>query len=119
MQSPFLSVGAGLDAPGRLGMPVTVGAQPAGACKGNTQFRFGSGRYDVTGVVANTGGMGWENLFQILSGLHTRQYARAFAIWRVARLRRRTRRALQRHLVCFLHCRAGRGVPLSRATALN
>lgn len=79
-QSPFLSVGAGLDAPGRLEMPVTVGAQRASACKGNTQFRFGSGRYDVTGVVANTGGMGWENLFQILSGLHMRQYARAFAI---------------------------------------
>lgn len=79
-QSPFLKVGEGLDAPGRLEMPVTAGPQPAGACKGNTQFRFGSGLYDITGVVANTSGMGWENLFQVFSGLHTRQYARAFAI---------------------------------------
>lgn len=80
MQSPFLAVGEGLDAPGRLEMPVAVGTQPASACKGNSQFRFGSGRYDITGVVANTGGMGWEHLFQILSGLHTRQYSRAFVI---------------------------------------
>ena len=61
-------------------MNVTAGPQPAGACKGNTQFRFGSGLYDITGVVANTGGMGWENLFQVFSGLQQRQYARAFAI---------------------------------------
>lgn len=79
-QSPFLQVGAGLDAPGRLEMAVVKGVEPAGACKGNTQFRFGSGLHDVTGVVANTGGMGWENLFQVFSGLHMRQYARAFAI---------------------------------------
>lgn len=79
-QSPLLQVGAGLDAPGRLDFPVTAGPQPASACRGNTQFRFGSGLHDVTGVVANTGGMGWENLFQVFSGLHMRQYARAFAI---------------------------------------
>lgn len=79
-KSPFLKVGDGLDAPGRLDYDVTAGPQPTGACKGNTQFRFGSGLYDVTGVVANTGGMGWENLFQVFSGLHMRQYARAFAI---------------------------------------
>lgn len=78
--SPLLLVGAGLDAPGRLEIPVSVGAQPAGACKGNTDFRFGSGLYDITGVVANTSGMGWEFPFQVFSGLHTRQYARAFAI---------------------------------------
>lgn len=79
-KSPFLKVGDGLDAPGRLDFDVTAGPQPVGACKGNTQFRFGSGLYDVTGVVANTGGMGWENLFQVFSGLHMRLYARAFAI---------------------------------------
>ena len=79
-QSPYLKVGDGLDAPGRLEMPVTVGTEPASACRGNTQFRFGSGLYDITGVVANTSGMGWENLFQVFSGLHMRQYARAFAI---------------------------------------
>lgn len=79
-QSPLLKVGDGLDAPGRVEMDVRRGAEAAGPCRGNTQFRFGSGLYDVTGVVANTGGMGWENLFQVFSGLHMRQYARAFAI---------------------------------------
>ena len=79
-QSPLLAVGAGLDAPGRLDFAVTRGAEPAGACQGNTQFRFGAGLYDITGVVANTGGMGWENLFQVFSGLHQRQYSRAFVI---------------------------------------
>ncbi len=80
VQSPLLKVGDGLDAPGRVEIDVTRGAEAAGPCKGNTQFRFGSGLHDVTGVVANTSGMGWENLFQVFSGLHTRQYARAFAI---------------------------------------
>lgn len=79
-KSPYLKVGEGLDAPGRLDFDVRPGAQPAGACKGNTQFRFGSGLHDITGVVANTSGMGWENLFQVFSGLHMRQYARAFTI---------------------------------------
>jgi len=78
--SPLLQVGAGLDAPGTLDFPVRPGAQPAGACRNNTQFRFGSGLHDITGVVANTGGMGWENLFQVFSGLHQRQYSRAFVI---------------------------------------
>ena len=78
--SPYRKVGEGLDAPGRLEMDAPRGAEPAGPCQGNTQFRFGSGLYDITGVVANTGGMGWENLFQVFSGLHQRQYSRAFVI---------------------------------------
>ncbi|HSW13659.1 MAG TPA: neutral/alkaline non-lysosomal ceramidase N-terminal domain-containing protein [Solimonas sp.] len=79
MKSPYLQVGAGLDAPGRLEVPVPAVGLPA-TCKGNTQFRFGSGIYDITGVVANTSGMGWENPAQVFGGIHTRQYARAFAI---------------------------------------
>lgn len=79
-ESPYRKVGEGLDAPGRLEMDAPRGAEPAGPCQGNTQFRFGSGLYDITGVVANTGGMGWENLFQVFSGLHQRQYSRAFVI---------------------------------------
>ncbi len=55
-------------------------ADQSGDCAGNTAFRFGSGIADITGVVANTGGMGWEDPAQVLSGVHTRQYARAFAI---------------------------------------
>jgi len=81
MKSPYLQVGAGLDAPGRrleVDRPATGSA--AGACRGNRQFVYGAGLHDITGPVANTGGSGWENLFQILNGLHQRQYARAFAI---------------------------------------
>lgn len=80
LNSPFLEVGLGLDATGTLEVPVPPGAQPAGACQNNTQFLIGSGLYDVTGPVANTSGMGWEYPLQVFSGLHTRQYARAFAI---------------------------------------
>src|SRR5688500_10478110 len=53
LHSPFLAVGAGLDAPGTLEVPVTPGAPPAGPCQGSSAYRFGSGLYDVTGVVAN------------------------------------------------------------------
>ncbi len=78
--SPRLRVGEGLDAPGRLEVDAPPRGQAKGVCSGNQQFRFGSGLHDITGPVANTSGSGWENLFQIFSGLHTRQYARAFAI---------------------------------------
>lgn len=80
-RSPYLQVGTGLDAPShRLesALPVALG-HAGGACAGNTAFRFGSGLYDITGVVANTSGMGWESPTQVLSGLQQRQYARAFA----------------------------------------
>lgn len=79
-ESPYLAVGAGLDAPGRIEMDAPPGREPAGACQGNTQFRFGSGIYDITGVVANTSGQGWENATQVFRGIHTRQHARAFAV---------------------------------------
>lgn len=78
--SPFLQIGAGLDAPGRLEVPVTPGPQPAGACRDNTQFRFASGIYDITGVIANNTGMGYEDPMHILGGIQTRQHARAYVI---------------------------------------
>ncbi len=80
VRSPRLQVGAGRDASGRLEAPLStpVGAA-SGACSGNTRFRFGSGLHDVTGVVAYTGGSGWESPTQVFRGLHQRQYARAFA----------------------------------------
>ncbi len=80
LNSPYLNVGKGLDAPGRISDDTPAVGKPAGACASNDQFRFGSGIYDITGVIANTGGMGWEDPSQVLSGLHMRQYARAFAI---------------------------------------
>ncbi|HEY1077994.1 MAG TPA: neutral/alkaline non-lysosomal ceramidase N-terminal domain-containing protein [Fontimonas sp.] len=79
LRSPYLSVGAGLDAPGRLEVDVPAVGK-ASSCADNREFRFGSGLYDITGVVANTSGMGWENPAQVFGGLHQRQYARAFAI---------------------------------------
>lgn len=78
--SPLLQIGAGLDAPGRLEIPVTPGPQPSGNCRDNTQFRFGSGIYDITGVIANNTGMGYEDLMHILGGIQTRQHARAYII---------------------------------------
>ncbi|MES0873748.1 neutral/alkaline non-lysosomal ceramidase N-terminal domain-containing protein [Sinimarinibacterium thermocellulolyticum] len=81
LSSPYLQVGAGIDAPGRrLAVePGNVG-RAGGACADNRAFRFGSGLYDITGPVANTSGMGWEDPTQVFRGLYTRQYARAFAI---------------------------------------
>ncbi len=79
LRSPYLAVGEGLDAPGRLEVPVPAVGSPS-SCAGNQAFRFGSGIYDITGVVANTSGMGWENPAQVFGGLHTRQYSRAFAV---------------------------------------
>jgi neutral ceramidase len=78
-ESPRLDIGAGLDAPGRLEVD-TPPVGKAAACATNTDFRFGAGLYDITGVVANTSGMGWENPAQVFGGLHIRQYARAFAL---------------------------------------
>lgn len=81
LDSPYLEVGAGLDAPGqRLAVSPGETGEPAGACRGNRTFRFGSGVHDITGPVANTSGMGWEDPTQVFDGLHMRQYARAFAI---------------------------------------
>lgn len=75
----YREVGAGRDAPGRLGFDVEPG-QVSGSCAGNTEFRFGSGIHDITGVVGYTSGAGWVNPEQVFKGLHTRQHARAFAI---------------------------------------
>lgn len=81
LKSPYRQVGAGIDAPGnKLEVDAPPAGRAAGPCGNNTQFRFGSGLHDITGPVANTSGMGWEYPLQVFSGLHTRLYARAFAI---------------------------------------
>jgi neutral ceramidase len=81
LNSSALSVTPSIpDVSGRLEIDVAVGSQLAGDCQNNKDFRFGSGLYDITGVVANTNGMGWEAPNQVFSGVHTRQYARAFSI---------------------------------------
>ena len=80
LDSPYLQVGSELDAPGRIEVDTPPVGRTQGACGNNTQFRFGSGLHDITGPVANTSGMGWEYPLQVFSGLHTRLYARAFAL---------------------------------------
>lgn len=80
LESPYREVGADLDAPSRrLSVPVPEVGAARGACRGNRGFRFGSGIRDITGPAANTSGMGWESPTQVLSGIHLRQFARAFA----------------------------------------
>ncbi|MFA5939698.1 MAG: neutral/alkaline non-lysosomal ceramidase N-terminal domain-containing protein [Sinimarinibacterium sp.] len=74
------------DAPGPLERPIpNPGPQPAGSCRGSTGYRFGSGLYDDTGPIggdptghADLAGMVAPN--QTINGIHTRLYARAFAI---------------------------------------
>ena len=73
LTSRFLKVGEGFDAPGlRLDVPVPVVGRAGGPCAANRDFRFGAGRHDITGPVANTGGAGWEDPVQVFGGLHTR-----------------------------------------------
>lgn len=80
LESPRLEIGKGLDAPGRIELPIKAGATPAGACKGNDRFRFGSGLYDITGPAGGASMMGYESPTQVSGGIYLRQYARAFAI---------------------------------------
>lgn len=78
VRSPMRQVGEGRDASGPL--ELSVSATPvAGSCANATDFRFGSGIADITGVPANVTGMGYESPQHVLHGIHTRQYARAFA----------------------------------------
>lgn len=78
-QSNALAVGAGLDAPGRLEVDLPGIGQP-GQCAGDADYQFGTGISDITGPAANTGGSGWESPTQVFSGIHSRQFSRAFAI---------------------------------------
>lgn len=73
-------VGTGLDAPGRLTVDSPAVGTAAGACAGNTAYRFGSGIFDITGVIADTASPAWVNPQQVFNALHTRVYTRAFAI---------------------------------------
>jgi len=81
----IMSVDEGFPA-GAIERPLAnPGPQPAGACRGNTQFRFGTGLYDTTGPLGGNP-TGHGDLFgmvvppQIPQGIDTRLFARAFAI---------------------------------------
>ena len=79
MSHPDRSIGAGLDAPGTLDVPLpSVGSSRA--CTGNQGYRLGVGIHDITGMIADTASLAWVNPQQVFSALHSRVYARAFAI---------------------------------------
>lgn len=74
------------DAPGPLELPLSKpGPQPAGACRGQQRYQFGTGLYDTTGPIGgNTTGhadlAGMVLPPQPQHGIHTRLHARAFII---------------------------------------
>ncbi|MFT4047689.1 MAG: hypothetical protein QM661_13495 [Solimonas sp.] len=78
------------DATGPLETPLkNVSPQPAGDCRGNEGYRFGSGLYDVTGPIGGAPAGHADLAGMVLppqpqNGIHTRLYARAFAIERRA-----------------------------------
>ncbi len=74
------SIGAGLDASGPLEVQVPGAASASGACAGNTDYLLGTGLHDVTGVIADTASPAWVNPQQVFHALHSRLYARAFAL---------------------------------------
>jgi len=100
LKSPYLAIGSTADltvdgvtyththqpdAPGPLELPTAnPGPQPAGACRGSTQYRFGSGLYDTAGPIGGDP-TGHADFFgevlppQVPNGIHTRPFARAFA----------------------------------------
>jgi neutral ceramidase len=74
------------DAPGPLETPIpNPGPQPAGSCRGNAKYRFGSGLYDIAGPLGGDP-TGHADFFgevlppQVPNGIHTRPFARAFDI---------------------------------------
>ncbi|NGY03734.1 neutral/alkaline non-lysosomal ceramidase N-terminal domain-containing protein [Solimonas terrae] len=74
------------DAPSAIELPIASAGQPLeAACRGNQQFRFGSGLYDTTGPIGGNP-TGHGDMFgmvvppQVPKGIDTRLYARAFDI---------------------------------------
>lgn len=74
------------DAPGPLETPIpNPGPQPAGPCRGNALYRYGSGLYDIAGPLGGDP-TGHADFFgevlppQVPNGIHTRPFARAFDI---------------------------------------
>lgn len=80
VNDPRRSVGEGLDASGPLEVQVPAAAAPSGACASNTEYLLGTGLHDVTGVIADTASPAWVNPQQVFHALHSRLYARAFAM---------------------------------------
>lgn len=73
-------IGEGLDAPGRLEVSVSAALGAPAECTNNEDYLIGTGLHDVTGPIADTASLAWVNPQQVFSALHSRVYARAFAI---------------------------------------
>lgn len=73
-------VGSELDAPGRLEVAVSAALGSPSVCTDNQDYLFGTGIHDITGPIADTASLAWVNPQQVFSALHSRVYARAFAI---------------------------------------
>lgn len=80
LDSPARAVGAGLDAPSLAASNTPPDGQPGAACRGRSDFQFGTALHDVTGVIADTASPAWVNPQQVFSALHSRVYARAYVI---------------------------------------
>ena len=50
-----------------------------GGCEGNTRFRYGAGIGDISGPASGEELLGYADPGQVSEGLHTREFARAFA----------------------------------------
>lgn len=80
VNDPRRAVGNELDAPGKLEVVVSTPLGSAAQCTSNTEYLVGTGLHDITAPIADTASLAWVNPQQVFSGLHSRVYARAFAI---------------------------------------
>ncbi|MFT5574760.1 MAG: neutral ceramidase [Bermanella sp.] len=74
------SVGSELDAPGKLEVVVNTPLGSPAQCANNQDYLVGTGLHDITAPIADTASLAWVNPQQVFSGLHSRVYARAFAM---------------------------------------
>lgn len=85
LNDPLIQIGEGRDsasqtlAPRFNSSPATSGLN-SGACANSTAFELGTALVDITGPAAGSVMMGYESPTHTSSGLHTRQYSRAFII---------------------------------------
>ncbi|MEK6286331.1 MAG: neutral/alkaline non-lysosomal ceramidase N-terminal domain-containing protein [Acidobacteriota bacterium] len=63
-----------------LTLPGARVVAPDRECAGNTDFRIGSGIYDITGPASGLGMMGYGQVGQRTRGIHFRLWSRAFVI---------------------------------------
>lgn len=73
-------IGPSTDISGPLEVTVNAPVGTPFECSDNQAYQLGSGIYDITGPVADTASLAWVNPQQVFRALHTRVYARAFAI---------------------------------------